>query len=424
MPVTGQSRQLFGLKGIHFICWVVFLVAFAPPIVNALASKIQSGRTLQEERDFVFFYSMGRMLNEYPAARLYDFDLQKKVEMDVMPLKNGRQYTPNPYPPFVAVLFRPFAKLPFSTAYPLWLFITLTLYVSGLAVMTRTFFAGDVLRQSLIFCFALSYSPFLWIMTGGQISIIGFTGFVLAFCLEKRGRFFLSGLGLAVCIYKPTLLLLMLPMLLITRRFRTLFGFTVGTSIVAAIATVFNGVDVWSGYARMLFGFGSAAVNSHGYRVLDYYIDLAAFSSLLPGGRSPLGGVVLLAGAGLAAFFLFGAWRQHIRSGRPADSTLVWAATLTWTFILNLYVPIYDTVSLVVAVIATASVFQNLPDERFNRRFRFTWIAISIGAWVTIDVTRSIGIQLLTVLVAVLGTLQLTGCQQIGRAPVTFSKQG
>src|SRR5580698_7000213 len=196
------------LKEVNAICWTLFLVLLAAPLTMETISRVQKGRLLQEEKDFVFFYAMGRMLNEYPPSQLYDFELQKKVDTEIHPLKAGREYTPNPYPPFVALLFRPFARLPFSTAYPLWLSITFSLYIVGLALAAGGFFPNDLVRRSLTFCAAYTFVPFWWIMMGGQIPIIGFIGAAVAFREENRGRAFLSGMGLSLCLYKPTLLVL------------------------------------------------------------------------------------------------------------------------------------------------------------------------------------------------------------------------
>ncbi len=416
---ASTPRPLFALKKLNFFCWLVFVVILAAPLATAIKDKIQSGRSLQEARDFIFFYSMGRMLNQYPPSRLYDFELQKQVATEVRPLKAGQEYGPNPYPPFVGLLFRPFARLPFSTAYPLWLAVSFSLYIAGLSLAAGSFFPNDLLRRSLIFCFALCFSPFPWIMMGGQIPTIGFIGLALAFREENRERPVLSGLGLSLCLYKPTLLVLILPMLLVTRRYKTLMGFAGGGALLAGLATAVEGVSVWSGYLRMLLSFGAAAANTNGYRKLPTYIDLSAFSSLLPGGRSWLGGAIILGCACLAAFSLVRAWWKYRGAGKQA-TILVWAATLTWTLILNLYVPIYDSILAVIGVIATAAVLQGLPDARLRRQFTLVWSLILATSWLTLQVAEATGFQIFTVLFALLGTLQLAALRSVAaRGPVS-----
>ena len=405
-PASPPRPPLFTLKEINVICWALFAIILLAPIATSITGKIQRGRLLQEERDFVFFYGMGRMLNQYPPSKLYDFELQKKVAMEVLPLKAGQEYSPNPYPPFVGLLFRPFAHFPYSVSYPIWLTFSFSLYIAGLAITANNFFPNDVFRRSLILCFSLSFSPFLWILMGGQISSIGFISLALAFREEDRRRPILSGLALSLCLYKPTLLVLFLPMLLITRRYKTLAGFACGGAVLASLVTGVEGIGVWSGYCRMLLSFGAAAAKVHGYRKLETYIDLPAFASLFPGGRSLLGGGVLVGCACAAIFWLVRSWRRYRGSGRKANM-LIWVVTLTWTFVLNLYVPIYDSILEVVGVIATAAILQGSADTRLRRQFTVAWVLIFACSWVALSLAEATGFQVLTALFALLGTVQL-----------------
>ncbi len=135
--------------------------------------------------------------------------------------------------------------------------------------------------------------------------MVGFFAVAVAFCEQDRQRPVLSGLALSVCLYKPTLLLLFLPMLLITRSYRTLGGFVAGGLALTGIATAIQGIGVWPGYVRMLFSFGSAALRTRGYKVLTLYVDLSTFSALLLCGRSWPALLVFVIAARCAAFSLF-----------------------------------------------------------------------------------------------------------------------
>lgn len=74
-------------------------------------------------------------------------------------------------------------------------------------------------------------------------------------------------------------------MLIVSQRSRTLAGFAAGAIGLFLFTLAVEGAGVWSGYLTMLFSFGVAAASAHGYRILRYYMDLASFTSLLPGGR-------------------------------------------------------------------------------------------------------------------------------------------
>jgi hypothetical protein len=249
-------------------------------------------------------------------------------------------------------------------------------------------------------------------MIGGQIPTIGFIGLALAFREEDRRRPFLSGLALALCLYKPTLLVLIVPMLLVSKRYKTLTGLLAGGVSLAMFATALEGVGIWPGYIRLLLSFGSAAAQTHGYRVLRYYMDLFAFSSLLPGGRSWLGiGIVAACGC-CALVALFSAWRKNAGAQGPAG-ILLWATTVTWTLVLNLYSPVYDSIIEVISVIATAAVLKALPEPRLRRQFTGIWVVGLIASWVTIQIAQGTGFQLFTVLFALFGALQLTALRKL-----------
>jgi hypothetical protein len=249
-------------------------------------------------------------------------------------------------------------------------------------------------------------------MMTGHLSALGFVAMSAALAEEDRGRPLLSGLALSVCVYKPTLLVLLLPMLIVTRRFRTLTGFASGSIVLALFATAIQGIRLWSGYVPMLFSFGSGAarVQTHTFKEVWKYVDAASFSSLiqpeLPAGVFRLLYPILLACIGCAALWLIRTWWRSAGAVRPA-STIVWTATLTWTLVLNVYVPIYDCILIVLVVITTAGVLMKIPGKPYSRCFGVVWFLILACSWITIDVAEKTGFQIITPLLAALGILQL-----------------
>jgi hypothetical protein len=411
-PAESLARRMFGAapnpREISLICWSLFIILLAWPTCVAVYGAVRRQQSLHRvpDVDFVYFYAMGRVFNKYPASQLYDYELQKQVCSAIRPMYAGGVYGPNPYSPFVGILFRPFALLPFLPAFALWTGLSFSLYLLGLFLFARQFFHDDPHRRSLSFCFALSFSPFFWTIAGGQISTIGFFALALAFREEDRQRPLLSGLALSLCMYKPTLLILLLPMLLITRRYKTLVGFAGGAAAMAAFVTVAQGASIWPGYVTRLVSFGSATTKIHSFVVLWYHVDLNSFSALLPGGRSWLGGSVIFGCAGLAGIALVRAWWVSRRAG-PPTGTLIWAVTLTWTLILNLYVPFHDCILIVLSFMATAAVLKHSPNLRFRRQFALLGFAILASSWISLSFARTTGFQILTVLFVVFGMLQL-----------------
>ena len=396
------------LREVRIICWSLFIILLAWPTsvaVYGLIRQEQASRRVPDV-DFIYFYAMGRMFNQYPASQVYDYELQKQVCSAIRPMDAGGVYGPNPYSPFVGIFFRPFALLPFLPAFALWIGLSFSLYLAGLALFAGQFFHDDPHRRSLSFCFALSFCPFYWTVTGGQISTIGFFALALAFREEDRQRPLLSGLALSLCMYKPTLLILLLPMLLITRRYKTLVGLAAGVVAMAGFVTVVQGASIWPGYIARLVSFGSATTKIHSFVVLWYHVDLNSFSALIPGGRSWLGGTLILGCAALAGLALVRAW-WVARRGNQAAGTLIWAMTLTWTLILNLYVPFHDCILIVLSFMATAGLLKDSANFRLRRQFALLGLAILSSSWISLSFARTTGFQILTVLFVVFGVLQL-----------------
>ena len=149
--------------------------------------------------------SQDGILNEGEGSRLYDLKLQEKHFLELMPGESWLRLPFN-YPPFVALLFSPLARLPLMAATMVFLVITLLFF--GLGAWLLAFRSGWSHRdQSLLAVSgAFSFVPFiLYTWLGAQISVIGFCSVAVALCEEDRGRRFLSGMALSVCLYKPTL---------------------------------------------------------------------------------------------------------------------------------------------------------------------------------------------------------------------------
>lgn len=404
----GFPGQQPTLKELNLICWSLLFVGFVLPfsIVVLSSHSPPSG-------DFAGFYSLGRILNEHPVNDLYNYELLKQVCQQVHP--RNLAYGPLPYPPFVGLFFRPFALLPFWLAYLLWSLLSIALYASGVIIALNRFFPLESLRRSMALCFACSYCPFLVdTAANGQLAAVGFFALAWAVKEDSLEHQFRSGLALSVCIYKPTLVVLLLPMILVTRRWKTLFGFSTGAIAVGSITTAVEGFSAWRGFLAMILSFGKAsvAVKSQSLLVLVKYVDFTSFSHLVHGGRSWLGLTILFAVTCWALISLARAWWRSPQMGKPFQS-LVWAATLTWTLLLNVYVPIYDSVLIVLAVILTAGSLRHVPRGRIHGWFTMSWVLILAGSWFTVLLAGKTGVQLLTLLLICFGALQFAGLRML-----------
>ncbi len=399
-----------GLKELNVFCWGLFVIGLVFPLSVVLFVRWKMGTRFSSllPVDFIYFYGIGHILNQHPAAQLYDYGLQLKTFNDIYPLSENHQvWGRSPYPPFVAKFFSMYAHFSFKQAYFLWMGTSFALYIAGIAAAVKAALPRDPLRGSLIFCFALSSPLFLYYnLAVGQLATVAVFATGFAIYLERRSMPVFSGLALSILTYKPTLLLLIVPMLLITRRFRTFFGFAAGTIGLIAASTAFAGFEIWPEYARFLSSFaGTAGIRGELAIKRWEYVDFNSFSYVVPGGRSWLGLIIL--GFGLLGI---GTWLVRLLhksiSAGDASQNLAWATTLTWTLVINVYVPVYDTLLIAVILALMIGALLEVKGSRATGWIVLLAIGISAVSLKAETIAQNHGIQPLTILILLLGLTQ------------------
>jgi len=104
--------------------------------------------------------------------------------------------------------------------------------------------------------------------------------------------------------------------------------------------------------------------------------------------------------------------------GRPA-SCLTWAATLTWTLLLNVYVPIYDAPLVALAVILTLGAISELGWNDVTGWLVFLALLVFAASWNTESIAQKYGLQPLTILLLILALGQLLLLEQAVRSAST-----
>ena len=400
-----------GLKELNVAAWAWLAAMLVQQFCVPLFLRIKAGAGLTHifPSDFVYFYGIGHIANSYPLTKLYDYGLQLKTfnEISLYPFREG-SYGPSPYPPFVALFFSLFARVSVVPAFFLWAGVSLALYLAGIASVAKGSFPGERLKVSLIFSLALSFCPFLLrTLATGQISTLAVFAVGLAVMLDRDSRPFSSGLALSIMAYKPTLLLLLIPMLLLTRRFKAFGGFIAGSALLAAAATAFGGIQIWPAYVRFLSVFGQfVGFKRQSTYNLSLYVDIKSFVQASSGGWSSAGLVLFISmSIAMAAWLAVLLWKSA-KGGGPAQS-LAWAATLTWTLLLNVYVPIYDSVLFVIAAVLTLGALRDLEWKAAMGRMSFLAVLIGVASWELEKIAQDNGIQFLPILLTMFGLGQI-----------------
>ena len=396
-----------GLKELNVFCWGLFVIGFIAPLAIVLLVRWKTGGRFSDllPVDFIYFYGIGRLLNEHPAIHLYDYSLQLKTFNDIYPLSANHQvWGRSPYPPFVAKFFSVFAHFSFERAFFLWMGLSFALYMAGIAAAVKAALPKDRLRGSLVFCFSIASPLFLYFnLAVGQLATIAVFSSGLAIYLERRSRPMLSGLALSILAYKPTLLLVIVPMMLVTRRFRALAGFCAGCTLLVAASTWFAGPQIWPVYARFLQTFaGTAGIHGESAIKRWEYVDFNSLSYAIPGGRTGLGIAALVCLLIAFGAWLVALWHKSVRSD-AAIQNLMWAITLTWTLLINVYVPVYDALLIAVAAALTIGALAQIGWERTAGWMAVLAIAISMISFKSESIAQEHGFQPLTMLLLCFG---------------------
>jgi hypothetical protein len=398
---------------IRFVTSAVLLIALALLAVSFATSD--RGRTWFRPplgADYTGFYTAATILNQAGPNYLYDVEYQDQLYHELLPNLPADECLPYVHPPFVALAFRPLALLPYEWSFGIWLVISAGLYLLGLRTVWASLRGAPPAEWTTVLLLALSFEPFLmeaW--QGGQLSAFGFCCLALAWSCEQRGRPFVSGLALGLCLYKPTLLVLVLPMMVVARRIRTLFGFAVCAVGLAGISLLAVGPGVCAEYGQKLLGFARTTTQtSHLILRTWKYVDLNSFLRLLLGGATPWNGPLLLALGIVPLGFLVVSW-WRLPKAAEYQRVLVWAATLTATLVLNVYVGVYDTVLAVLGALLTAGIFwqgRTGVGPALPSSFQIMLLLLALTPWVwQPDVARATRVQMYTLVLLALAGYQL-----------------
>ena len=382
------------------IYFIVLMVSFA----TAKRGKTVFGPFLGA--DFGAFYVAGQIFHRYGPESIYDVQLHRRLYKENFPDAPTNEEVTYANAPFFVIPFIFLSQLPYALAYLIWLVFSLLLFIAGFQILWRTLksLPQEIWLTALLV--ALSFWPFLVeCLAGGQTSAVGFFFLALAIACEGRNRFW-SGAALAVCAYKPTLLFLIVPMLLVTGRWLTLVGLAAGSLALALISFALVGIQGCMNFVNRLLFYSTAATDTEvGLRSWKY-VDINAFLRLLLPHQPHLrwaiaAGIVLL----VFAFIVHKWWR--LRDG--SQWRLLWALTITWTPVLNVYMGIYDSTILILAVLLLTAEFYSsgYRSDSLPFAYRCLLLALYLSPWFTQNIALMMRVQIYTLAVAAFGFYQL-----------------
>jgi hypothetical protein len=392
------------IRRISILILAIYLIVLTVSFATAKRGRTVFGPSLGA--DFGAFYIAGKIFNDYDPASIYDVSLHRRLYHENFPDAPLDEELSYANAPFFVVPFIFLSRLPYAWAYLIWLVISLSLYVTGISILWRALqhLPREFWLTALLI--ALSFWPFLVeCLAGGQTSAFGFFCLALAISCEARNKFW-SGAALALCAYKPTLLFLIAPMLLVTGRWITLVGLAAGNLVLAALSFFIAG---WQGCInfinRLLFYSSSATTGESGLRSWKY-VDINAFMRLLLPHHAQLRWIITaLLVLGVIPFLIAAWWRLR----RESQWQLLWALTVSWTPVLNIYMGIYDSTILVLAgLLLTAEFYrQGVQPSSLPFTYKCLLLVVYLAPLFTQGIAMATGVQIYTLAVAAFAIYQL-----------------
>ncbi len=372
-------------------------------LVLSFASAARGGATLFGPglgADYAGFYTAGYILDHDPPARLYDRAYQDQVHHELHPHLRQEETLPFVHPPFVAWAFRPLSRLPYAWSFAVWLVLSLGMYLGGIwlllstqySVLSTQYSVRNASDRLTIFLLALSFEPFVmecWL--GGQLSAFGFLCLAAFLALDRSGRQLPAGLVLGLCLYKPTLLVILLPVLLAARRFWTLLGVTLTGLGLLLLTWATVGTEGIRAFLEAGARFSRNIQSGDLILPLRKFVDLNSCTQLLLGLSWPQRLLVLALILPPLGLLLWRAW--HLKPQDEESRLTVFAVALLATPVLNFYVGIYDSILAVLGVLILAGL-QLRHRPALSPRFQLWLLALYVAPWVTQPLARLPGLHL------------------------------
>ncbi len=257
--------------------------------------------------DYPAFYAAGAIANEGDWEDLYAGDRQQTEQAGLIDDDGGFLYFS--YPPFVAGAYAPFGGIDYR-----WSFLIHTVLMAvalhGAIRLLWPFLEGAGWPQVAVLALALAFYPILRSVPGGQNTTLSLLLLALVVRLDHEERPVLAGLTMALLLFKPQFGVVLVPLLLVGRRWRMLWGWAAGAALLYGISALLMGgawVADWWEQAR---SFRDSNVIANG----DNFVSLPGFVENLAGIGSPLVWLVGYGLAGVVGLVVVYFWWKYPRS--------------------------------------------------------------------------------------------------------------
>lgn len=249
-----------------------FVISFAMPLVQGDRCRAI---------DFCGYYGAGLTMNNGKISDIYNSQILGQFQSNFFSsIGASAQYTE-----VISMVYLPVFLVPLKFfalfSYPISLLIWYLINIFGLIFYLYYFYrqiSGGKPDLKILALLLLSY-PVLLTFNYGQLNIllvICIGEFLRSLKVHKPLR---AGIWLGGWLLKPQLLILILPYLLIQKKYKALFGFIISSIILFGTSFLLVGWDGMSSLFNLIFESAGGGAASHyeymmNWRMLSYYVSI------------------------------------------------------------------------------------------------------------------------------------------------------
>jgi len=226
---------------------VVLIGVLIIEIVLAVTLVCRTDRTRLQNTDFVNFYEAASIVRQGKGPRLYRRETQDPVLQSILGHKSNQYFL---HPPFEAAALAPLSYLKIEQAFVVWSLINAGLL--GLLPLVLMPCVPIVAQRPYFGLLGFAFFPALTALTLGQDSILLLFIVSSSYLLICKELEVAAGLVLALATIKFQYVLMLLPLLLLWRKFRAVAGFAVGSAFLVFVSALITGTSGLFEYVRFV----------------------------------------------------------------------------------------------------------------------------------------------------------------------------
>jgi glycosyl transferase family 87 len=226
---------------------VVLIGALIIEIALALILFPRTDRATLQSTDFVNFYGAASLVRQGQGALLYRRETQDPVLQSILGHKSNQYFL---HPPFEAAALVPLTYLKIEQAFVVW-----TLVNTGLLALLPLVLMPCVplvAKKPYLGLLGFAFFPALTALTLGQDSVLLLFILSSSYLLMGKDLEVAAGLVLALAAIKFQYLLIVVPLLLLWRKFRLVAGLVGGGALLVFVSVLITGTRGLIEYVRFV----------------------------------------------------------------------------------------------------------------------------------------------------------------------------